>query len=149
MAGGFYGGNVLLWDVKTGSQVNKLEGHSSNVTDVAFSTDGSILRTESYNEVFYWDVKTGRRLEELSNNTVSFRGKKFYKNIKVYSLPNAIILEVINYRHFVPQVIKELLRSLLKRKDGWICNSEYCFCPLGEGFTKDIKEIEMLLDEKE
>ncbi|KAF5839618.1 WD40-repeat-containing domain protein, partial [Dunaliella salina] len=41
LASGDRGSKVWLWDVRSGNSIAKLEGHSSGVRSVVFSTDGA------------------------------------------------------------------------------------------------------------
>ena len=54
-------GDVVLWDVATGNQKSKFDGHESCVWSVAFSADGKTLATGDYaGNVKLWDVATGK-----------------------------------------------------------------------------------------
>ncbi|CAD8215578.1 unnamed protein product [Paramecium octaurelia] len=51
--------SIRIWDVKTGQQKSKLDGHSSQVQSVQFSPDGTKLGSGSADKsVYLWDVKT-------------------------------------------------------------------------------------------
>src|SRR5690606_39285003 len=57
-------GNVYLWDSTTGQRVATLRGHTSYVTDVAFSGDGTMLASSSEDDtVRVWKVPAGGSLE--------------------------------------------------------------------------------------
>ncbi|RYP75606.1 hypothetical protein DL771_002306 [Monosporascus sp. 5C6A] len=68
----FYGGpTVRLWDTATGQCTSKLKGHSSEVNTLAFSPDGQLVASGSWdNTVRLWDVATGRSLETIHLNTI-------------------------------------------------------------------------------
>jgi WD40 repeat protein len=48
---------VMVWDLGTGYQLHKLEGHTNSICDIAFSTDGKLLATASDdNQVKLWSA---------------------------------------------------------------------------------------------
>lgn len=52
---------IRLWDMETGNLLRTLEGHSSDVTGVAWSPDGQTLGSGSYdNTIRLWDIGTGK-----------------------------------------------------------------------------------------
>jgi hypothetical protein len=55
-------GTLYLWDAKTGQQTNVLRGHNGKITGIAFSEDGELMASSSYdNSVRLWhisDLKT-------------------------------------------------------------------------------------------
>jgi WD40 repeat protein len=61
---------VRLWDVATGQEVRKLEGHPHHVWSVAFSPDGrQLLSGGEDGSVRLWDVATGNELRRFEGHT--------------------------------------------------------------------------------
>jgi WD40 repeat protein len=57
LAGGGENGVVQLWDVVTGKPASKLTGHGDYVLSLAFSADGKLLASGSYNnQVILWEM---------------------------------------------------------------------------------------------
>jgi WD40 repeat protein/serine/threonine protein kinase len=56
---------VQVWDAKTGRDLRTLSGHANGVYRIAFSPDGRLLATESYQSVRLWDLTTGSLVREL------------------------------------------------------------------------------------
>ena len=50
---------IHLWEMSTGENIHTFWGHSSDVQDLAFSPDGALLASGSYDgTVLLWDVKS-------------------------------------------------------------------------------------------
>ena len=70
-----------LWDVKTGKELRRFEGHSSSVNSVAFSSDGSRILTGSRDKTArLWDVKTGKELRRFEGHTSSVSSVAYSPN---------------------------------------------------------------------
>jgi len=65
---------LLIWDVQSGEVVHHLLGHTSQITDVAYSPDGQFIATITMNDgLFIWDAQTGELSRQMDtiNNLVS------------------------------------------------------------------------------
>lgn len=63
---GSYGGEVRVWDLKTGSRLAALEGHRSTVSAVALLPDGKVAVSASEDGTLkVWDLETGSDLDTL------------------------------------------------------------------------------------
>lgn len=66
------GAQVFIWNAETGEKLFTLNGHVSTVHVAAFSPDGAMLATGSYDrKVIVWDANTGEALFTLSGHTGS------------------------------------------------------------------------------
>ncbi|KAG8916380.1 hypothetical protein FRC02_003997, partial [Tulasnella sp. 418] len=61
---------VAIWDAKTGVLIRQLKVHTSVVTSVAFSPDGTQIASGSHDQtVAIWDAKTGVLIGQLKGHT--------------------------------------------------------------------------------
>ena len=51
---------VIIWDLQTGGEVNRVTLSNSDTTDIAVSEHGSFFATVSRNEVTVWDGRSGK-----------------------------------------------------------------------------------------
>jgi serine/threonine protein kinase/WD40 repeat protein len=69
---------LRLWDLKTGKELRRFEGHTYWVTGVAFSHDGKRAATASWDKtVRLWDLETGKQLHVFQGHTDGVGSVKF------------------------------------------------------------------------
>ena len=67
---GSYDKSVRVWNAPTGKSLTTLNGHTSNVTSVAFSSDGTRIVSGSEDwSVQVWDALMGKALTALNGHT--------------------------------------------------------------------------------
>lgn len=65
-------GTVRLWDMRRGAPLHALRGHGCDVDGVAFSPDGKIFASISFDEMLrLWAVESGKPLQTLSGERSS------------------------------------------------------------------------------
>lgn len=65
-------GEIRIWDISTGEELDTLEGHTGWVRGLAFNPDGTLLASgDDAGEVRIWDVSTGEELNILEGHTAS------------------------------------------------------------------------------
>ena len=61
---------IKLWDAVTGKELHSLGGHIGDVTSVAFSPDGKVIASGSWdNTIKLWEAATGNQLRSLAGHT--------------------------------------------------------------------------------
>jgi WD domain, G-beta repeat/NACHT domain/Pentapeptide repeats (8 copies) len=69
IASGHEGGSLRLWEVASGLEIQRLQGHQGSVRSVAFSPDGRLLASGAIDKpVRLWDVAVGREQAQLSGH---------------------------------------------------------------------------------
>jgi WD40 repeat protein/serine/threonine protein kinase len=63
--------SVRLWDMASGREIRRFEGHGSAVTGLAFSPDGNLLASAGSHDrtARIWEVATGKQLKCLRHNS--------------------------------------------------------------------------------
>jgi RNA polymerase sigma factor (sigma-70 family) len=69
LAGGNKDGSIRLWDVGTGNEVRRLEGHRNGVISIAFAPGGKTLVSGAAEEAIrLWDLGSGRAVRQLTGH---------------------------------------------------------------------------------
>lgn len=75
---------VHIWDVATGKELHRLEGHIGSILSVAISPDQQLVATASKDRTArLWDIKTGKLLAVLSGHYGIVSTVAFSRNGKV------------------------------------------------------------------
>lgn len=85
LASASWDNTIKLWDVKEGTLIRTLEGHSADVTCLAFSSSeqGEILASGSLdNSIRIWDAEDGELLKTLRGHTSPIRALAISPNGK-------------------------------------------------------------------
>ncbi|HKB41467.1 MAG TPA: WD40 repeat domain-containing protein [Gemmataceae bacterium] len=69
--------SVRLWDVATGKELKKFEGHTGQVRGVALSSDGKRIASAGQDGVRLWDAETGKELRQLTGMSGGHHGVVF------------------------------------------------------------------------
>ncbi|MFA6074473.1 MAG: RING finger protein [Negativicutes bacterium] len=70
LASGSDGGDIIIWNQKTGERVKSLVGHTKRVRSLVFSHKGEMLAScGDDNTVIVWDVRSGNQIEVLKGHT--------------------------------------------------------------------------------
>ena len=79
LASGLSGGQIKIWDARSGELLRTLEEHTSHVSSVAFAPDGKTLASNTIwsNTVKLWDARSGALLRTLEGHTSGIRSVAF------------------------------------------------------------------------
>ncbi|EDR02889.1 uncharacterized protein LACBIDRAFT_393541 [Laccaria bicolor S238N-H82] len=70
--------SLLIWDIKTGHLLKKLQGHTDVVWSVAFSSNGNQIASCSKDKsVRLWDAKTGHQIINLQGHSSDVQSVAF------------------------------------------------------------------------
>jgi WD40 repeat protein len=129
------GTDVLLVDVESGEQVQRLRGHTGPVTDVAFSADGALLASAAADRtIAVWDVATGDRVELLEGHAGAVSGATFGpdgETVLSASVDGAVLLwDRAGDRRFVS--VRTTSGDLLERSGGGVLEDLSLVSPTGD-----------------
>lgn len=78
LASGSADGTVRLWDLASGAETARLDGHTGQVASVAFSANGRLLASGSYDKTIrLWDVASGEQLLVLDGHDAGVQSVVF------------------------------------------------------------------------
>lgn len=70
--------SIKIWDAQTGAELNSLAGHKNFVTALAFSRDGLLLASGSYDSTIkLWDLASGHEVRTLKGHSGSIAALNF------------------------------------------------------------------------
>ena len=75
--GEFLIGTLKLWDVATRENITTLEGHTTQIASVSFSSDGALLASASSGIVKVWDMETRENIATLDGNSIDITSVSF------------------------------------------------------------------------
>lgn len=74
------GNECILWDLRTGSEIARLNGHTDSILCLAFSRDGQILGTGSEDSTIrLWDTRVGECKAVITGHTEGIASLMFAK----------------------------------------------------------------------
>jgi WD40 repeat protein/3',5'-cyclic AMP phosphodiesterase CpdA len=83
LASGHQSGYVRLWDLESGREIRRFEGHGNGIKSVAFSPNGKHLASGGGDEtVRLWDIESGRELQRFEERGDPVRSVAFSPNGK-------------------------------------------------------------------
>ncbi len=75
---GLNDGTILLWDLETGDENQRLTGHTASVNDVALSLDGSTAISVGEDKtIILWDMTNGHEINHLIGHSGAIRSVAF------------------------------------------------------------------------
>jgi WD40 repeat protein len=103
------GGMIRVWDVNSGSELQRLEGHSGEVDALTFHHDGTRLISGSKDtSIRIWDISSGQAFSTLEGHTagvtaleVTYDGKHLFsgsadKTLRVWALDQGVNLGTLS-----------------------------------------------------
>src|SRR5262249_37356559 len=78
LAAGFLNGTIKIWEVYSGVNAVRLDGHLASVNSVSFSPDGQLLAAASRDKTIrLWDAESGAELKTLEGHAGEVRAVAF------------------------------------------------------------------------
>ena len=70
--------NILLWDVKSGKEVRRINGHESVINSLVFSPDGTMLLSCSSDmTIKLWNIETGKQVRSFEGHRTQVKSIAF------------------------------------------------------------------------
>jgi len=119
-------GVVILWDIATGKEVRRLEGHTGSVWGVALSADGRFaLSGSSDHSVIFWNTETRKSIHRLEGHKDNVSSVALSADGQL-GLSGSVDRSLILWRTITGEPIKQLneltspVRSVALSSDGRI-----------------------------
>ena len=103
---GYSTGVAIVWDVKSGAPLFKLETHPTEVSDATFSPDGRYIATISGDKVFIWSAQNGKPITVLTKHAEKINSAEFSPDGKliviastdctIWDVQSGIQLKILN-----------------------------------------------------
>jgi WD40 repeat protein len=62
--------SIRFWNIESGKEIKRFEGHTKEVTSVCFSPDGRYALSGSVDETIrFWEIKTGKEIRKFEGHT--------------------------------------------------------------------------------
>jgi WD40 repeat protein len=75
---GFSDGNIILWDLETGTELRRFSGHTARVYDIVFSPDGKTMLSGSDDGlVILWELEGGQIVHRMKGHSGWVRAVDF------------------------------------------------------------------------
>src|SRR5262249_7155634 len=129
-----------LWEIATGQDVRRFQGHTAGCIEIVFSPNGKLIASSSYDRtVRIWEVATGKELHKLEGFSLPIWHLRFLPDNETLALAPQRGNSVSVYHCPSKKKIHELtstdlfsLSSLLRHPDGRILAIDTTVEPPGE-----------------
>ena len=145
--------DINLLEIGTWKNVGVLKGHTSRITDLSFSPDGTLLAScDDYSNVKIWNIEKKEMLIGykrnvrntfslvlINNNLITFGGGDFEKfNITTTNLENTNTLTTYNLTYPLDFEYNKNISAVITDFTGVICLKADRLTSVSSDFTKDL-----------